>query len=428
MKLLIIADDFTGSLDTGVQLSKNNISTYITVDADHIPDCLPDCEAIVINANIRHTTPKSAFETIFAILNKLYYEGLNVYIKTDSVFRGNISAAFAASMKFINKPLYFIPAYPELGRTTKNSFAYVDGELLEKSVFSNDPRTPTNSSDISSIINKNYNLNVQCINYNNLKDIKKSDIKNNNIYLFDCENNEQLIEIGNIVDELNGYLFSAGCAGFASTFPSHIEFKHSESILQKQTNDKPLLFISGSANAITFKQLKYAEKCSFPVFCLSEQLNTYINTTNIDNAQEFIDDLTFQKLVEETSINLHNNTSVILATATEKNELLNFDLLYKKGKNDEQIHNYIAEYTSNLVKSILERVPLTNIVIFGGDMVAAILQKLEIYEVRAGGEIIAGVPICQAVKDGKQINFVTKSGGFGSDNLIPIIQNYFMKG
>mgnify|MGYP006874800486 CR=1 FL=1 len=46
-----------------------------------------------------------------------------------------------------------------------------------------------------------------------------------------------------------------------------------------------------------------------------------------------------------------------LADQIEKNELLNFDQLHKYGKNDEQIHNCIAQYTSNLVKSILSLSP-----------------------------------------------------------------------
>ena len=33
-KLLIIADDFTGALDTGVQLSKKGISTKVLVQSD----------------------------------------------------------------------------------------------------------------------------------------------------------------------------------------------------------------------------------------------------------------------------------------------------------------------------------------------------------------------------------------------------------
>ncbi len=57
-RLLIIADDFTGSLDTGVQFAKRGINTLVTVLRDQAVDLTADCQALVVNTESRHVPRK----------------------------------------------------------------------------------------------------------------------------------------------------------------------------------------------------------------------------------------------------------------------------------------------------------------------------------------------------------------------------------
>ena len=52
MKLLVIADDFTGALDTGVQFAEQGITTHILYQPDLTADQLreADGEVLVIDA------------------------------------------------------------------------------------------------------------------------------------------------------------------------------------------------------------------------------------------------------------------------------------------------------------------------------------------------------------------------------------------
>jgi len=422
MKLLIIADDFTGALDTGVQLSKNNIPTCVYVNPEDIETNNTDTEVVVVNGNMRHLKPEQAYTKTRKILEKLYTDGLYVYLKTDSVLRGNISSVFAGAIDYLNMPLYFVPAFPALNRTTKDATAYVNGDLLENSVFAADPRTPTTTSNIHEILSRDYKHEICDIDIERTLSILNSEADfepaRKTIYLFDCENDEQLFAIGNLINSKNGYRFTAGCAGFAATLAKHIIFIQKEHTISK--NSEPVLFISGSANAVTFAQLQYADKCSLPIICLADEFNSILNNSGDNTACS----LAFQGMVKTACTNLQNGKSIIFATATKKDEMLDLDYLHKNGKNDEEIHNCIAQYTSNLVKSILDNSNITNIVVFGGDMVAAILEKLGISKVTAAGEITTGVPLCLINAHGRTINLVTKSGGFGEPDLIPVIENY----
>lgn len=427
MKLLIIADDFTGALDTGVQLSKCQIPTCVYANAKQLSKPSPDCEALVINANMRHAAPNIAYEQTERILRFFDQTDLHIYLKTDSVLRGNISAVFAAAMRYLKKPLCFIPAFPALKRTTKDAAAYVDNQRLEQSVFRNDPRTPTLESDIPTIINRDYPM--RCIS------VKPEDLasfhadQSDAVYLFDCETDAQMQTIGQTISERSLYSLTAGCAGFAATFVEHIAFEKKE--MPKIKNNKPALFVSGSANAVTFRQLCYAKQHKYPIISLSEQLNNYIQTNlqtlSIHNVRDLSSQRFFQSAIKEAAAYLQAGQAVVLTTAADQNELLDLSALKKLNeKKEETIHNFIAEYTSTLVKSIIDISNPGNLVVFGGDMAAAILEKCGYEQMMAAGEIAAGVPVSRICdKDGQSLNLVTKSGGFGDENIIDLIHCYF---
>lgn len=63
-------------------------------------------------------------------------------------------------------------------------------------------------------------------------------------------------------------------------------------------------------------------------------------------------------------------------------------------------------------------------VVFGGDMVASILEELGCYQVIASKEIVTGVPLCQIRYQDRDVSLVTKSGGFGDADVIPVIEDY----
>lgn len=424
MKLLIIADDFTGALDTGVQLSKNNIPTTVFSNIETLPEPPKHCEVLVINADIRHSAPDNAYACICTLLHKYVSADTSVYLKTDSVLRGNISAVFAAALETLKTPLCFIPAFPDLQRTTKNATAYVNNSLLEHSVFRNDPRTPTVNSYIPHIINTSHNLSYEWISVENQKTFPQNPLSNNTVYLFDCETNEEMNTIGDLIDKNKLYKLTAGCAGFASTFSKHLSFEKKKA---RATNcEGPVLFVSGSANAVTLKQIEHAKEIGYPVFSLSETMFSTVNDSiDVSKDKGFYKDLRFQDTLKKATFELSQGHSVILATATKSDELCDFEIIKKVLNTEEAIHNYIADYTSSLVKSILESVSIQNIVIFGGDMVSAILKKLSCQQVEALGEIRTGVPLCHILWNGKTRNLTTKSGGFGDIDIIPVIEQYF---
>ena len=72
--------------------------------------------------------------------------------------------------------VYFLPGYPKIDRCTVNGTHYIQGQLLEKSVFGQDPFEPVKMSYIPDIIAQQTSLKCACVKRNEaLNDIKSDE-------------------------------------------------------------------------------------------------------------------------------------------------------------------------------------------------------------------------------------------------------------
>ena len=99
-KLLVIADDFTGGLDTGVQFARQGIATRIMVNPDGVGDWWEtDSQVLVAVTESRHLSPEDAYAVVFRFVSEAKRAGIShVYKKTDSALRGNIGAELSAAL------------------------------------------------------------------------------------------------------------------------------------------------------------------------------------------------------------------------------------------------------------------------------------------------------------------------------------------
>lgn len=159
VKLLIIADDFTGALDTGIQFKKYGICTQVfTKTRIEDNEINPDTEVLVIDSESRPLTKEEAYLEVLNITKWAISKGIEIiFKKTDSALRGNIGAELKAVADAAGEEnLFFMPGYPEIHRITKNGMHYIDGELLENSVFGKDPFEPVKRSYIPDAVLQGY--------------------------------------------------------------------------------------------------------------------------------------------------------------------------------------------------------------------------------------------------------------------------------
>lgn len=69
IKLLVIADDFTGALDTGVQFSKQGISTLVSTNTEiNTNEVDEDIEVLVIDTESRYLSNDEAYKIIHDLI------------------------------------------------------------------------------------------------------------------------------------------------------------------------------------------------------------------------------------------------------------------------------------------------------------------------------------------------------------------------
>ena len=409
IKLVIIADDLTGALDTGVQFTKKNMSVAVTQNLDlDFEKEFSDRDVVVIDTESRHISKEEAKEKVKAIVSKFSKDKIEFfYKKVDSTLRGNIGSEIEGFVESIGiNEVSFIPAFPSGKRIVKNGILYVDGIKLENTQFAHDILNPINDSYIPEIIKRQSKLEVEKADINNLE-LKKS--QNSKIYLFDSENNNDMEIIGAELFKRKLLNYTVGNAGFAEVLASYIntEDKEEEILIE----DKRIFFVCGSVNIVSLEQCKVAEEIGF----LSKSLKfDNIISENYISSNKYVEDKRFIsdkfKISEKVLLKTSDSDKVI-------ENALNFSKLHNIPI--EKLTKIIADNTGRLVTNIIKENGVRNLIVFGGDTLIGILKNIECEYIIPIKEILPGVVFTKVVLKNKSfINVITKAGGFGEKNLI----------
>ncbi|WP_281352852.1 four-carbon acid sugar kinase family protein [Anaerocolumna sedimenticola] len=80
--LLIIADDFTGALDTGVQFAASGTATRVITNRDYdYRQADEDVSVLVMDAETRHLDSGKAYEIVYNITKKQYVTAFLIYTR-----------------------------------------------------------------------------------------------------------------------------------------------------------------------------------------------------------------------------------------------------------------------------------------------------------------------------------------------------------
>ena len=258
--LLIIADDFTGALDTGVQFAAHGIRTQVVVDpqvdfSDH------DAKVLVVDTETRHLPPKEAYDVVSRLSRRAKEAGVSyIYKKTDSALRGNIGAELSAVLEAGgDRQMPFFPAFPQIGRITREGVHYVDGVPVTDSPFGRDPFEPVKHAVVTELIAEQSALPSESFPPLQAEDpVPEMD----GILVFDAGSLDDLSATGQRLMEEGRLSVMAGCAGFGAVLPELLGLTSG----QKQPVpklDPRLLVVCGSVNPITLAQLDAAEGADF---------------------------------------------------------------------------------------------------------------------------------------------------------------------
>jgi len=389
---LVIADDLTGSNDTGIKMSKTGLKTEVTLEPK--PEKNPN--SIVLDTESRTIMPNEAFNKVKLMTEKVLKKNdfQLVYKKIDSTLRGNIvEEVRAITQVYQPEKIIIAPAYPKIDRFTKDSVQFLKEQPLMQTEAKHDPLNPIWTDNIAELFQKEFADNITSYSTKQIREDTK--LTDNYIHIFDIVNDQQFELLArSLLRKKEKYLY-VGSAGFA------------EAIFKTLQEKLPLVAVIGSSSEKTIKQINYAQKQGVSVIELATK--SLMESSFIERYKNMI-----VKSVQ-------NKEDVILTVNKDKTFLSkkDFEVNFSVGQS-------IKETLAQITVSALNEVNIGGLFLSGGDTAAEVIKKLEGNGCLIEKELITGTVQSTLIGgsfDG--LKLITKAGAFGeTKDLYKIIKNF----
>ena len=430
VKLLILADDFTGALDTGVQFSGKGIRTQVVVSGHWVePDS--DCDVMVIDVETRHVPKEKAYEIVYDVCQQAVKYGIRCfYKKTDSALRGNVGSELQAVADAVSeKDIIFVPAFPAMRRITLEGVHYIDGIPVKESVFGQDPFEPVMYDRVDELLQATgykgeiigvgkAERKLQTAEEGKTQEEEKRNQQEagsanqqeagsakQRLYLYDAETDADLDEIAEVVSKKKEIPILSGCAGFAAKLPELLELPVKESGDVKLKEN--LVFLCGSVNPITKSQIVYGEKMGILRIHLKPEekleISYWDQPEGLEKIRQLAKDGMQHIIIDSNDEEGHNDTMEYAA---------------QKGYTIEDVRVRISETLGYLLKKLIDAGMEGTYLITGGDTLIGFMKAIGVSELEPVNEIRPGCVLTSLNYQDKKHYVITKSGGFGQERLI----------
>ena len=403
----MIADDFTGACDAGIQFAKHGMSTSVIFGTTFR---LKSSAAVLVqDTETRNKTETQAYQKVRDVCCLCKKAGFEVaYKKIDSSLRGNLGAELRAFLDVFKRPVVICPAYPEYQRSMVNGHLLIRGVPVDKTEFANDPVSPVRSSDIGKMISWQITEKVAKIplvsvrkgSWTITRTIRQLRKRGFRIICADAENRTDLNNIAAAC--LQSRVIPCGSAGLAQEVADIYQTAHPK-----------IMVLSSSTNEVTLKELQRSARNVRTLLIRAKAALLTGNSRRREISR-------IRRLAEQ---GLKRYDVVLICSALYQNDF-DPDLISQASRRlGDPIASGLAAAISPLVLSgIVDGVLLT-----GGEMGAAFLKIIQASELRLEKEILPGIPLSTVVVGrGSVLKVVTKAGGFGSRGSMRQIVDYLI--
>lgn len=406
-QLLIFADDFTGALDTGVQMAANGASTSVLVGgAKELAETSIDCTVLVLDVETRHLAPDEAYRVVYDLVSEAVSRGIPyIFKKTDSALRGNVGAEMAAVLDATGKTVFpFIPAFPQIGRTTEEGIHLINGVEVADSVFGSDPFEPVRHSRIAELIGEQTDVPVHDCSVPAADAVLS---REDGIIVFDSRTEEDLRTIGTFLKQNDCVSILAGCAGFGAILPEILPIEKGEPTGLPDL-DPRLTVICGTVNPITLTQLERSEEAGFCRMRLTPEQKLTPGYWETQDGEEQI--FRFRAM-------LRDHDYCIIDSNNEGGIAENDAYAKQLGMDLQEIRLAVARSLGSILQGMFDSPDLGTLLITGGDTLLQCMQHMGVTMLTPICEIEPGIVLSRFEFEGTTRYVMTKSGGFGPADL-----------
>lgn len=392
---MIIADDFTGANDTGVQLKRRGIDTNVVFSSKLID---VDSNSFVIDTESRGMPGEKAYVTVKEILSNVDFSSFKYVIKkVDSTLRGNIAKEIkAVDEAYESELVIFAPALPDLKRTTVNGIHMLDNVPITKTEMGKDPKKPVKEDNITELLKETYTEKITHISLDKVKN-QDIDLSNGRVYTFDGVSNLDMRNIIKACIKTGKKILLVGTAAMA------------DNLFEIERSTAPVLSIVASVSNVTRQQIKYAEVNGI----ILVKVPVYNIIEGKVEMELFIDEAV--KLLKEGK-----DTMLLTSSSYDYEEYTKTNEVGKiRGMANEDVSIFTQHLIGDIAKGVLERAEVSGVFLTGGDTAIGFFEKVESLGSSILQEIAFGIPMMKLVGGPFEgLKVVTKAGAFGKDDVI----------
>ena len=394
---LMLADDFTGAADAGVQMTKNGLETHIVFDAY---DIQPD-RSYVIDSETRNLSGREAYDKVKNLLLKL--EGCpfeHYYKKIDSTIRGNIHEELKAAIEVIKPDLIvFNPGNPGSYRTVENGVLMMNGVRILETEIARDPLSRVKEDHLKTLLEQSMN---EPVRHFTLEEVRNEGLVlgEERIISYDMSTGEDIEKVVRFVLGTDKKVLWVGSAGMANVLVK---------CLLKQY---PVLALIGSISETSRIQVEKAVENGAKRVTIS-----------IPGLLKKENDL--NEFAEEAVKLLNQEKDVVVVTAKTREDYLEAVRTGESlGMSPAEVSRFTQEQIGILSTMILSQTHVKGLFLTGGDTAISVSKANHASGAKTQAEIL---PIVALVRldggDYPGLPCIVKGGAIGDeDTLVKSIQ------
>lgn len=393
-RYLIVADDFTGANDTGVQLKRRGVPTSVVFSSEFIASE----GSFVLDTESRALGPEEAAAAVRAGLKGVDLTAFGrVMKKVDSTLRGSVAAEIKAVDELYGSELVvFAPALPDLGRTTVGGVHLLKGIPITRTELAKDPKTPVTEDNITRLLEAVYDEPVTHISENQVS-AGEIDFSAGRVFTCDSATNADLRSVIQAAVATGKRTLWVGTAAMA------------DHLLGVEVDVPPALAVVASVSAVSREQVNFAAGEGIPL-------------VSVPIPELLTGEQKMETYVAQTVALLKEGKDAILASSASCNRAeldRSVAVGEKLNMTREQVSGYTQMVMGKMTKAILEQTPVSGMFLTGGDTALGFFMEARSLGSSIVTEIAVGIPMMR-LSGGPfaGLKVVTKAGAFGKEDAI----------
>lgn len=373
-RMLIIADDLTGAMDSAGPFAGRGVETWVVADpAACDPSSLKSAHVVSVNTDSRHLSGPVAAERVAEAVHRLADTREVLFKKIDSTLRGNVVAETLAMLRESGRQAAWIaPAFPAQGRTVVEGIVKVNGVELARTDFARDALSPPPLAPLHQVF-------ASAAPGYDVRSVKARDCTTGErvIRVVDAVDNDDLACIAKISAMEPGNVLLVGSAGLTHALAAQM-FAGAPVTGVRPGVEGTILFVVGTRAMASAQQV--------------EALRLEAGTSVLSLPNGMGENLAFS---ESANLVLQATAATVPASA-------------------EEVAAHLARHALSAVRAM----GVKAVVATGGDTAMALLSASGNPAVRVHGDLMPGIPYARILVDGTPIWLVTKAGGFGGKTAL----------